>query len=170
MAKLKPLWNSHALTLKSKITMCRTLVWPVVAHACEGWTLRKPEESRLQACEMKMLRQILGISWQEHKTNESILQETGYTQELLTSIKRRKLTYAGHIARSQNSLEKTVMQGRVPGKRSRGRPRKSWMDNITAWTGLSADRVERMAHDRVEWRKIVRNAAKPCNRGRPKIR
>ena len=161
MAKLKPLWNSHALTLKSKITMCRTLVWPVVAYGCESWTLRKPEESRLQACEMKMLRQILGISWQEHKTNESILQETGYTKELLTSIKRRKLTYTGHVARSQNSLEKTVMQGSVPGKRSRGRPRKSWMDNITEWTGLSAERVERMAHDRVEWRKVVRNAAKP---------
>ena len=58
---------------------------------------------------MKMLRQILGISWQEHKINKSILQETAYTKELLTSIKKRKLTYAGHIARSpQNRLEKTV--------------------------------------------------------------
>lgn len=159
MSKLKPLWQSHALTLKAKIRLCKALVWPVVSYGCEGWILRKEEEKRLEAFEMKMLRKILGVSWQEHRTNESILQTSGYARDLLPSIKRKKLVYAGHVARSKESLEKTIMQGRVPGKRGRGRPRKSWMDDITTWTGLSAEKVERTALDRQKWRKVVRDAA-----------
>lgn len=159
LAKLKPLWQSHSLTLKTKIRLCKALVWPVVSYGSEGWILRKEEEKKLEAFEMKMLRRVLGVTWQEHRTNESILQTTGYVKDLVLSIKRKKLTYAGHVVRSHESLEKVIMQGRVPGKRGRGRPRKSWMDDITTWTGLSAEKVGRAALDRSKWRKVVRDAA-----------
>ena len=159
MAKLKPLWKSHALTLETKIKMCKVMVWPVVTYGSESWVLRKDEEKRLEAFEMKMLRKILGVTWQEHRTNESILEQTGHKKGLLPAVRKKKLTYAGHIARCRDSLEKTIMQGSVPGKRGRGRPRRTWMDDITEWTGLSAEKCERAAVDRPRWRKIVGDAA-----------
>src|SRR5687768_11966240 len=96
--------------------------------------MKQEDLKKIQAFEMKMLRRILQIPWTAHRTNESILQETGYRKELLGTIKKRKLTYLGHIMRKQGeNLEKTVIQGSVPGKRSRGRPRKTWIADIIEW-------------------------------------
>jgi exonuclease III len=158
-AKLKTLWQSHALTLKTKVEVCKTLIWAVVSYGCESWTLDKESEKRLQAFEMKTLRRMLGVKWQDHRTNESILQETSYTRLLVPNIKKRKLRYVGHISRKDESLEKTIMQGKVEGKRGRGRPRRTWMNDVTEWTSLSVHEVTRKAKDRQEWRKIVNNAA-----------
>lgn len=159
VAKLRSLWKSHSITLTTKIKICKTLVWSIVAYGSESWTIRKSEEQKLQAFEMKTIRRMLGITWQEHRTNESILQDTGYKRELVKTVKKRKLQYTGHIIRRTNSLEKTIMQGPVPGKRGRGRPRKNWMDDIVEWTGLSAEAIHRVALDRQNWRQVVRNAA-----------
>jgi len=159
LARMKPLWTSHALTLKTKVKLCQVLVWPVATYGSESWVLRKDDERRLEAFEMKILRKILGVNWQEHRTNDSILEQTGHKRGLLLAVKKKKLRYAGHIARATDSLEKTIMQGSVPGKRSRGRPRRTWMEDVTAWTGLSAEACERVALDRVKWKKIVEDAA-----------
>jgi len=161
MSKMKSLWGSHTLSLNSKIRLCKALVWSTATYGCESWTIKKGEEKKLQAFEMKMIRRLLGVSWQEHRTNALILEEIGCVRTFLSSIKKRKLTYAGHVARATTSLEKTIMQGRVPGKRGRGRPRRSWMDDITDWTSLSLADVERTARNRTEWQRLVRNAAKP---------
>lgn len=159
MAKLRPLWQSHSLTIQTKLRICKALVWSAATYGSEGWIIRKEEEKRLEAFEMKMLRTILGVKWQEHRTNESIVQQTGYNKGLISAVKKKKLTYAGHIMRAHDSLEKLVIQGTVPGKRGRGRPRKKWMDDITEWTGLSAEAWGRAALDRTKWRKIVNDAA-----------
>ena len=116
-AKLKTLWYNHSLTLPTKIQVCKTLVWTAVTYGSEAWTIGKEFEKKLMAFEMKTLRRMLGVKWHDHKTNEAILQETGYTRELVSSVKKRKLRYAGHIHRQDNTLEKTIMQGAVPGKR-----------------------------------------------------
>lgn len=108
---------------------------------------------------MKTLRQMLGISWQEHRTNESILQETGYTRELVSNIKKKKLRYLGQVARKNDSLEKLIIEGMVEGKRRRGRPRKTSIDDVIQWTGLSVKEMIRLAKERTQWRNIVRNAA-----------
>ena len=82
------------------------------------------------------------MSWTEHRTNESILEETGYRRELLATIKKRKMTYLGHIMRKDgDNLEKMIIQAAVPGKRGRGRPRKSWLDDVIEWTGLSVEEL-----------------------------
>ncbi len=70
--------KSNALKLATKTQICRTLVWAIVAYGSENWTIRKAEEDKIQAFEMKTLRRMLGITWQEHKTNEFILQESGH--------------------------------------------------------------------------------------------
>ena len=159
---LKSIWQSHTLSIDSKIRLCKTLAWSVTTYGCESWTIRKEETKKIQAFEMRMLRKVLRIPWTAHRTNESILQETGYTRTLLGSIKKRKLTYLGHIMRKQgDNLEKTVIQGVVPGKRGRGRPRRTWMDDATEWTGMELEQMIKATKDRNKWRRIVYNAANP---------
>jgi len=124
-------------------------VRPVATYGCESWTLRKNEETRLDAFEMKGLRRILQVSWTAKKTNEWILNKAGVKRELVDTVKARKLAYYGHIMRKQGScLEKEIMQGTTAGARRRGRPRTAWMDNIKTWTGLSGKESIRMTEDR----------------------
>jgi len=87
----------------------KALVWPVATYGCESWTLRKNEETRLDAFEMKGLRKILRVSWTAKKTNEWVLNNAGVKRELLDTVKARKLAYYGHTMRKQGScLEKEI--------------------------------------------------------------
>ena len=99
-------------------------VWPAATYSCESRTLRKNEETCLDAFEMKGLRKILRVSWTAKKTNEWVLNKAGVKRELLDTVKARKLAYYGHTMRKQGScLEKEIMQGTMPDARKRGRPR-----------------------------------------------
>jgi len=130
-ASLRKIWKSHSIQISTKIQLMKALVWPVAVYGCESWTLRKNEEMRLDAFEMKGLRKILQVSCTAKKTNEWFLNNAGVKRELLDTIKARKLAYYGHTIRKQGScLEKEIMQGTIPGARKRGRPRTAWMDNI----------------------------------------
>ena len=93
----------------------KVLVWPVTTYGCESWTLRKNEEARLDAFEMKGLRKILRVSWTAKKTNEWVLYKAGVKKELLDTAKARKLAHYGYTMRKQGScLEKEIMQGTMP--------------------------------------------------------
>ena len=137
-------------------------VWHVATYGCESWILRKNDETRLDAFEMKGLRKILRVSWTGKKTNEWVLNKAGVKRELLDTVKARKLAYYGHTMRKQGScLEKEIMQGTMPGARRRGRPHTAWMDNIKMWTGLSVEESIRMTEDRDKRRNYVHGVAKP---------
>jgi len=124
-------------------------VWPVATYGCERWTLRKNEETRLDAFEMKRLRKILRVSLTAKKTKDCILNKAGVKWELLEAVKSRKLAYYGHTMRKQGSCpEKEIMQETMPGARKRRRPCTAWMDNIKTWTGLSVEESIRMTEDR----------------------
>jgi len=124
-------------------------VWPVATYGCESLTLRRNEQTRLEAFEMKGLRKILRVSWTVKKTNEWVINKAGVKRELLDTVKARKLAYYGHTTRKQvNCLEKEIMQGIMPGVRRRGRPRTACIDNIKSWTGLSVEESSRMTDDR----------------------
>jgi len=112
----------------------KALVWPVETYSCESWTLRKNEETRLDAFEMKGLRKTLRVSWTAKKTNEWVLNKVGVKRELLDTVKIRKLAYYGHTMRKHGSCVE-IMQGTVPGARRRKRPRTAWMDNIRTLSG-----------------------------------
>jgi len=117
----------------------KVLAWLVATYGRESWTLRKNEEIRLDAFEMKGLRKILRFLWTAKKTNELVPNKAGVKRELLHTIKARKLAYYGHTIRKQGScLEKEIMQGTMPGACRRGRPHTAWMD-IKTWTGLPAE-------------------------------
>ena len=109
--------------LTALVQVCRASVACSHVYSCESWTLRKNEETRLEAFEMKGLRKILRISWTAKKTNEWVLNKAGVKRQLLDTVKARKLAYCGHTMRKQgNYLEKEIMQGTMPGVRSLCRP------------------------------------------------
>ena len=92
--------------------------------------------------------------------NESILEEIGTRRILMETVKERKLRYFGHVTRAQN-ISTHILQGRIDGRRSRGRPRKRWGDNVKEWTGDTLTQCTRLAHDRRAWRRMVQQIAVP---------
>jgi len=109
----------------------KVLVWPVLTYGCESWTLRKNEETCLDAFEIKGLRKILRVSWTAKK-NEWVLNKAGVKRKLLYIVKAKSLAYYGHTMRKQGScLKKEIMQETMPGACRRGRPRMAWMDIST---------------------------------------
>jgi len=92
-ASLQKVWKSHSIPISTKIRLTKALVWPVATYGCESWTLRKNEETRLDAFEMKGTRKILRVSWTAKKTNEWVLNKAGVKRELLDTVKARKLAY-----------------------------------------------------------------------------
>ena len=157
MARLLKIWKSKEISFTSKFKLFKSLVLSIALYGCESWTLSADLEKRIESFEMKCLRRLLGISWRERKTNEfvrnTINSMIGKQEELLTTVKRRKLAWFGHVTRHQ-TLSKTILQGTVQGGRRRGRQRKQWMDNIRDWTGEKDEELLKKAEDRNAWRML----------------
>ena len=109
--------------------MVKTLIWPVALYGCETWSLRKKEVDRLQAFEMWIWRRMEKISWKDKKTNVEVLDLVREERNLVDTILKRKKNWIGHIVRGEGLL-KTVMEGRMEGKRGRGRPRIGMIDEL----------------------------------------
>ena len=104
---LKNIWQNHGIGIPTKIRLLKALVWPVAVYGCESWTLKKDDEARINAFEMRCLRQVLRVSWTAKNTNEWVLKTAGVERELLATVKQRTMTYYGHILRKMG----------VPGER-----------------------------------------------------
>ena len=157
LAKLEILWKDKSIALTSKVRLLRAITLSTALYGCESWTLTAEMERRLQAFEFRCYRKILRIPYTAHRTNESVwaeITEKGGPQEhLLVTIKRRKMRWFGHVNRS-NGLAKLIMQGSVEGRRSRGRPRMSWLDNIRVWTGKTTEEIHCLSKNRKAWKHI----------------
>ena len=138
MSYLDNIWKGHGVSITTKIRLMKALVWPVATYGCESWTLKKDDEQRINAFEMKGLRRILRVTWTMKKTNEWVLNNAGVNRCLLGIIKKQKLKYCGHILRKQqhSCLERDIMQGTMPERRARWRRRIYGRDNIATWTGM----------------------------------
>ena len=158
LAKLKTIWNDMNIALSSKIRLMHSLVMSIFLYACESWTLTADTERRIQAMEMRCLRKLLGITYRDHISNEEVRNRTrpaiGPHEDLLTTVKRRKLKWYGHITRS-SGLAKTILQGTVQEGRKRGRQKRRWEDNIPEWTGMTLGAAMRKTERREEWRELV---------------
>ena len=139
VTKLKVIWNNKNIAISSKISLIRSLAMSIFLFAYETWTITADLERRIQALEMRFFRKLFGILYRDHITSEEVKARTGNAirlyEDLLTSVKRRKLKWYGHVTRS-SGLAKTILLGTVQGGRQRGRQRKRWEDNIKEWTGL----------------------------------
>jgi len=161
LTKLKPIWKDKNIAVKSKLKLLHALVISILLYACESWTLTAELQRKIQAAEMRCFRRLLGISYTEHVTNEEVSrrvrQHIGRYEDLLSIVKRRKLQWYGHTTRS-SGLAKTILQGTVQGERKRGRQRKSWVDNISEWTGRTLAQTQALAHDHDKWKLQLRHS------------
>ena len=155
LKRLKTIWRDRNLALSIKIRLMRSLVLSIFLYACEFWTLTAELEKKVNTMEMRCFRNLLGISYKDHISNEQIRtmirQEIGHYDDLLATVKKRKLEWYGHVTRS-NGLAKTILQGTTRGGRKRGRQRKRWDDNIREWTGMKLYDTMRGTERREEWR------------------
>ena len=107
------------------------MVFPVVMHGCESWTVKKAEHRRIDAIEVWCWRSLLRVPWTARRSNQSILKEINPGISLEGMMVKLKLQYFGHLVQRVDSLEKTRMLGGIGGRRRRGRPRMRWLDGIT---------------------------------------
>ena len=156
MLQLNTIWKDHSIPITLKIKLLQCLIWPVLMYGCESWTIRKSEEDKIQATEMWFYRRLLGVSWKERRTNESILEQLGVTRILMTKIMQRKLKYTGHALRNTNTdLMKSVLVGKIEPNRKQGRPPISLITNITKSSGMKLHEVNWASQKRTEWRRKV---------------
>ncbi|KAI8433243.1 hypothetical protein MSG28_015319 [Choristoneura fumiferana] len=159
MDRLRKIWRSRNIYRSTKIRLVRALVFPIFLYAAETWTLREVERRKIDALEMWCWRRMLGVSWTEFRTNESILQELGIKQRLSSIVQSRILTFFGHICRKGDAaMERLVIQGKVEGTRPRGRSPMRWTDQVKAAIEGPLHASIRKAAVREEWRRIVKLA------------
>ena len=153
LTNLQYLWRGQDINMKRKIL--DTCVFPIALYGCETWTLNKEEMKRIQAFEIKCYRKVLRIPWTTRTTNIEVLERVNLKRpQLIDKIKKLKLKYFGHIKRHQ-SLERTIMEGDVAGRRGRGRPRRRWEDDIKEWLEKSVTEAGRLATDRAQYRQLI---------------
>ena len=135
---------------------CRVLecyIWPILQYGCESWTISEIYKKKLEAAEMWFYRKMQRISYTAHKTNEEVLRQCNRHRKLIQSIRKRQLDFLGHIIRKRG-LEHLALTGRIEGKRSQGRQRKTYMDNIKDIAGTTTQQILHMAVDRARWKSI----------------
>ena len=133
--KLYSIFKSRDITLSTKVCLVKAMVFPVVMYGCKRWTIKKAEHQRIDAFELWCWRKLLRIPWTARSSNQSILKEISPEYSLEGLIPKLKLQYFGHVMRRTDSLEKTLMLGKIEGRRRRGQHRMRWLDGIpTQWT------------------------------------
>ena len=162
-AHLDNICRDRNISRKLKMHLIKSLIWSVFSYGVEGWTVKKSDENRIQAFEMWCWWRLLGVSWREHRTNDSILEELNIQRELLPRVKRLKFQYFGHVMRgSAGEMALTVMEGSMEGRRHRGAPRIQWKDNITNWSGQTLHQCKELVQDRLQWRRRIKDWSAPA--------
>ena len=125
MTNLDSLFKSRDITLLTKVPIIKAMVFPVVMYRCESWTIKKAERQRIDAFQLWCWRRLLRVPWTARRSNQSILKEISPKYSLEELLLR--LQYFGHLRRKTDSLEKTLMLGKIEGRRRRGRQRMRWL-------------------------------------------
>ena len=140
MANLDSILKSTDITLPTKVCLVKAMVFPVVMYGCESWTIKKAEHWRIDAFELWCLRRLLRVPWTARRSNQSILKiSPGCSLEGL--MLKLKLQYFGHVMRRAGSFEKTLMLGKIKGRRRGERQRMRWLDGITDSMKMSLSRL-----------------------------
>ena len=151
VTKLDSILKSRDITLLTKVHLVKAIVFPVVMYEFESWTIKKAECQRTDAFELWCWRRLLRVPWTARRSNQSILREINPENSLEGLMLKVKLQYFGHLMQRADSLEKTLMLGKIEGRRRKGRHRTRWLGGITDSMDMSLSKLLEMVKDTPEW-------------------
>ena len=163
MTNLDSILKSRGITLPTKVHLVKVVVFPVVMCECESWTIKKAERWRIDAFELWCWRRLSRVPWTA-RSNQSILKEISPEYSLEGLMLKLNLQYSGHLMQRTDSLEKTLMLGKIEGRRRRGRQRVRWLNGIADSMDMSLSTFQELVLDRTAWHAAIHGVAKSRTR------